>query len=224
MKFEIKSRWNGSVLFSLETDSLKLCVEAAVEAKTYLNGADLRGADLRGAYLIGAYLSGADLIGADLIGADLIGADLNGAYLSGAYLSGADLRGADLLGADLNGADLSGAYLRGAVNGDLAIAKTSIVPESGGFQGWKKCKDGVLVRVRIPAKAKRSSATGRKCRAEYVLVMEVIGAEVGISQHDGKTEYRKGEIVKCDTWNEDRFIECGGGIHFYLTRIEAENH
>ena len=184
MKFEIKSRWNGSVLFSLETDSLKLCVEAAVKAK----------ADLRGAYLSGA----------DLGGADLGGAYLRGAYLSGAYLSGADLSG--------------------AVNGDLALAKTSIVPESGGFQGWKKCKDGVLVRVRIPAKAKRSSATGRKCRAEYVLVMEVVGAEVGISQHDGKTEYRKGEIVKCETWNEDRFIECGGGIHFYLNRIEAENN
>ena len=42
-KFEIKSRWNGDVLFSLETKSLKLCIEAAVKS-----GADLRGADLRG--------------------------------------------------------------------------------------------------------------------------------------------------------------------------------
>ena len=36
MKFEIKSRWNGSVLFSLETESLKLCVEAAIKAKADL--------------------------------------------------------------------------------------------------------------------------------------------------------------------------------------------
>ena len=42
--FEIKNRFTGSVLFSLETDSLKLCVEAAVK-----NGSDLRDSDLRGA-------------------------------------------------------------------------------------------------------------------------------------------------------------------------------
>jgi hypothetical protein len=57
-----------------------------------------------------------------------------------------------------------------------------------------------------------------------VKVLEVFGAELGISCHDGKTEYRKGHIVRCDKWNEDRWTECGGGIHFYLTRVEAEAH
>ena len=59
MKLEIKHYISGSVLFSLETKSLKLTLEAAVEAKTDLTGADLTGADLRGAYLTGAYLRGA---------------------------------------------------------------------------------------------------------------------------------------------------------------------
>jgi hypothetical protein len=54
--------------------------------------------------------------------------------------------------------------------------------------------------------------------------LEVIGAEAGISIHDGKTEYRKGAIVTCDTWNDNRWVECGGGIHFYINRVEAENH
>ena len=31
MKFEIKSRFDGSLLFALETESMKLCVEAAVK-------------------------------------------------------------------------------------------------------------------------------------------------------------------------------------------------
>jgi len=44
MLFKIKHRFSGSVLFSLETESLKLCVEAAVK-----DGANLYGADLRGA-------------------------------------------------------------------------------------------------------------------------------------------------------------------------------
>ena len=69
MLFEIKHRFSGSVLFSLETESLKLCVEAAVKDGANLYGADLRGADLRGADLYGADLRGADLYGADLRGA-----------------------------------------------------------------------------------------------------------------------------------------------------------
>ena len=79
MKVEIKSRWTGSVLFSLETESLKLAVEAAVKQGAYLTGAYLTGADLRGADLRGADLTDADLTGADLRGADLRGADLRGA-------------------------------------------------------------------------------------------------------------------------------------------------
>jgi hypothetical protein len=76
----------------------------------------------------------------------------------------------------------------------------------------------------IPQKARRSNATGRKCRAEYAKVLRVFGATEGISQYDDKVVYHKGETVRCDTWNEDRWTECGGGIHFYLTRIEAENN
>ena len=107
MNFEIKHRFSGAVLFALETESLKLCVEAAVNVCAYLRGADLRGADLRGANLMGADLGGANLMGANLRGADLRGADLRGANLRGANLRGADLRGADLMGADLWGTNLA---------------------------------------------------------------------------------------------------------------------
>lgn len=119
---------------------------------------------------------------------------------------------ADLRGADLRNVDL------------LTLAQSSIVPEQGAFEGWKKCQGGVLVRVRIPEAAKRSSATGRKCRAEFVEVLEVVGAEVAIFSHDSVTSYKAGETVECNQWCEDRWIECAGGIHFFLTRIEAENY
>jgi len=199
-----------------------------------LIGADLRDADLRGASLSGADLSGASLRGADLrdaslIGASLSGADLRGASLIGASLSGASLRDADLSGASLIGASLSGADIRGAsligAKGvsPLTAARLSITPD-GDLIGWKKCKSNVLVRLSIPADAKRSNATGRKCRAEFVDVLEVIGAEVGISQHDGVTQYRAGQRVTCDAWCEDRWRECAGGIHFFLTREEAEGY
>ena len=89
---------------------------------------------------------------------------------------------------------------------------------------WKKCKNGVLVKLRIPEGAKRSSAFGRKCRAEFADVLEVIGAEVGIGSHDGKTEYRVGQRIMPDKWDENWQEESSHGIHFYITRLEAEEN
>lgn len=137
----------------------------------------------------------------------------------------ANLRGADLCGANLCDADLRGANLCDAKSiPEIAAARLMACPESGAFEGWKKCSGGVLVRLLVPATARRSSATTRKCRAEFAKVLEVVGARVGISIHDSKTEYRKGKTVKCDKWEANRRIECGGGIHFFLTRVEAENY
>ncbi len=44
MKIGIKSWYSGGILFSIETETVRLALEAAVKS-----GADLRGADLRGA-------------------------------------------------------------------------------------------------------------------------------------------------------------------------------
>jgi hypothetical protein len=140
-------------------------------------------------------------------------------------LRGANLEGANLEGANLEGANLVGAILSGAKNIlSIIAARLLMCPESGAFEGWKKCKGGVIVRLKIPAKAKRSSATTRKCRAEFVEVLEVIGAAEGISMHDGKTVYQPGETVRCDNWCDDRWQECAGGIHFFMTRAEAEHY
>lgn len=121
-------------------------------------------------------------------------------------------------------ANLSRADLSGAKNSKLILARTEILPREGEVIGWKKCEAGVLVKLRVPPESKRSNALVRKCRAEYVEVLEVVGSKVGVSIHDGKTKYTTGETVKCDAWNTDRLVECGGGIHFYLTREEAEAH
>jgi hypothetical protein len=144
------------------------------------------------------------------------------ADLSRADLSGANLSGADLSGANLSGADLSGADLKEAKAADLQIARTRILPE-GDLIGWKKCSNGAIVKLRIPAYAKRSHAFGRKCRAEFADVLEVIGAEVGISnQHGPTTEYLVGERVVPDSWDDNWMEECSHGIHFFITKAEAE--
>ena len=214
----ILSRFTGAVVFSAEIEckpdelpstKLGLAVKVAVKSR-----ADLSGANLSGAYLSRAYLSRADLSRANLSGANL-----SGANLSGAYLSRADLSGANLSGANLSRADLSGANLSGAKNADYAIAQTRILPE-GDLIGWKKLYGGTIAKLRIPAEARRSHAFGRKCRAEFV---DVIEGE-GISSHDRKTTYAPGSRVTCDKWDENWQEECAGGIHFFITRIEAENY
>jgi hypothetical protein len=235
---EIKHRYSGAVIFGGEYATVLACLLAAVAsgANLYgadlyganLYGADLYGADLYGADLGGANLYGADLYGANLYGADLGGANLRGANLYGADLGGANLRGANLYGADLGGANLYGADLYGADLGEkpeqqLWFVQTRILPSDGDVIGWKKCMGGVLVKLRIPAEAKRSHAFGRKCRAEYVEVLEVIGADVGVTDaHGPKTEYRAGEIVRPDSFCENWQDECSNGIHFFITRAEAE--
>jgi len=84
MKFEIKSWFDGGVLFSCETESLKLAVEMAVKQKASLDGASLNWASLDGASLVGASLNRASLVGASLNWASLDGASLDGASLVGA--------------------------------------------------------------------------------------------------------------------------------------------
>ena len=202
-----------------------------------LYGADLSGADLYGANLYGANLRRADLSGADLYGADLRCAEIYGANLRDADLSGANLRDADLRDADLRDADLRDANLYGAdlSDADLRDAKYDehtaffalACPEEGDFVAWKKVGDAV-VKLRIPAEAKRSSATTRKCRCEYAEVLALQNLD-GTPYNDDKvvnnnhveTIYKVGEIVRPDSWDDDRWNECSHGIHFFITRDEA---
>ena len=66
MKFDIRNRWNNSVMFEVEADSFVKAVEKQIAERADLRRADLCGANLRGADLRGANLRGADLRGADL--------------------------------------------------------------------------------------------------------------------------------------------------------------
>ena len=199
-----------------------------------LRGANLRGADLSGANLRGACLSGADLRevnfrGADLCRANLRGADLSEANLREACLSGANLREANLRGACLSGAylswaDLRGANLRGADLREAYLEGAKFpafqIPQEGELIVWKKTDAGVC-KLRIPPNAKRTaSIIGRKCRAEFVEVLEAPAK--AISSYDGKTLYEVGKTIYPDEYNDDPRVECTHGIHFFLTKEEAE--
>lgn len=188
----------------------------------WLRGDGGRRADLRGANLRGANLSEADLSYAYLRYADLSYANLCGANLRGANLTGADLRGADLSG-DLRDADLRDANLTGADLTDTKGLHQQRIAAEGDLIGWKALKNGVIAKLRIPESARRMSAYGsRKCRAEYVYVIELFGAEESTDKRSGTITYRAGETVYPDSYDPDPREACSHGIHFFLTREEAE--
>jgi len=127
-------------------------------------------------------------------------------------------------GANLQGANLQGANLQGAKDADYAIALTRILPE-GDIIGYKKCQDDKIVKLLIPKEAKRSHAFGRKCRAEYAVVLEITKGtrklKSAVSQYNGAFKYKVGEIIKPDKFDENWKDECSSGIHFFITKVEA---
>jgi hypothetical protein len=194
--------------------------EYTIEPGANLRNANLLGANLWGANLWGANLRNADLqyanlVDADLRGANLVDVDLRGADLRGANLEGANLRGANLVGANLVGADLGGADLENAKLPDFQLP-----PEEGSFIAYKKVTTGVI-KLLIPEDAKRtSSLVSRKCRASHVRVLE--GSGFSPTHTEKKLEYKEGEVVYADAFNDDIRVDCTSGIHFFMTKKEAE--
>jgi len=82
----------------------------------------------------------------------------------------------------------------------------------------------------IPKDARRSSATTNKCRCDKAMV-------VAITSIDEKEEYREatsytykplnyrvGEMVYPDAFDENRWNECSNGIHFFINKQDAINY
>lgn len=195
-----------------------------VEIIEKISYAHLEDVNLQSANLKFANLESANLEFANLESAILESANLKFANLEFAKLESANLKFAILKFANLESAILKFANLKNIKHNYLTSFFSLQCPEVGAFVGWKKCKDDVIVKLLVPSRAKRSSATSRKCRAEYVKVLKVCGAEIGVSDYNNNVIYKKGEIVKCDKWDENRWEECSGGIHFFITREEAEQY
>ncbi len=184
--------------------------------------ANLRGANLQDADLQDANLRDANLQDANLQDANLRGANLRDANLQDANLRDANLRGANLQGADLWGANLRGANLQGADFDPIPkLTEWHIVPQIGAFIGFKKLANGTIATLSIPADAYRtSSPVGRKCRAEFIDVLEGNGK----SSYDSSVVYEPGKRIYPDKYDGDWRVECSNGIHFYISHKEAENN
>ena len=131
-----------------------------------------------------------------------------------------------LLEAIKHSADLCGANLRSA---DLRFIPINC-PSDGAFVGWKKVQDK-LIKLLIPEDAKRCSATTYKCRCDKAQVLAITSLDEE-SSFDSVTnvayipsiEYKVGEMVYPDKFDEDRWNECSNGIHFFINKQDAINY
>lgn len=128
-------------------------------------------------------------------------------------------------------ADLRDADLRGVIADEMTSGFWPVCPEEGSFIAFKKLADNKIAKLLIPEHAKKSSGTTRKCRSSEAYVVEIKylngnSADIGYSGYAGengeKTVYKVGETVYPDRFDEDRWDECSNGIHFFMTRREAE--
>ena len=153
--------------------------------------------------------------------ANLRGANLYEANLSGADLRGADLRGANLRGANLYEANLSGADLYGAKGNLIEYRRGKVLTDK--VIGYKKCEKDVIVTLEIPRGAIVFSINGNKCRTNKAKVIAIDGADRAISTYKYMSYY-VGDEFTVYTFNCEYNEECAQGIHFFMTREEAENY
>ena len=129
----------------------------------------------------------------------------------------ADLRSANLYGADLYGADLSGADLDEKEH----IRKGIVVQNK--LTGWKKCQNGVLVKLEIPKGAFVFCINGSKCRTNVAKIVKIEGGDgkIAISSYDKNFVYKLGKTIRIDDFDCIYNVECSTGIHFFRTKKEA---
>lgn len=212
---------------------------------TNFSGASLCHAKLLNATFLHANLSNADFTEANLSGAVLARANLSESLFYDADLYHACFDGTILSNAAFINTECEGAtFLHANCKENIFIVNTKIpetftlpisCPSEGSFIGWKKAKSGnyrchqdVIVKLEIPEDAKRTSAAGRKCRCDKAKVLAIYymdgnEAAKAYSAYNRNFVYLPGDIVIADRFDEDRWNECSHGIHFFITREEAEN-
>ena len=164
--------------------------------------------------------------GVSLACANLGYSDLSNLNLSNANLSYSRLVKSNLSNSNLDFSDLSNAIL------DNVKGLNNQCPKEGSFIGWKKCHSSiagpVIVKLEIPADAKRSSSTTMKCRCDKAKVLDIQkfnGTKAYVNEarsyFNGYFKYRIGEMRQILDFDERYWIECARGIHFFMNREDA---
>ena len=202
-------------------------------------GANLEGACFIDAILVSTNFEGANLKNADFSCANAWSANFNETNCKDALFLSANLTEASFEGADLDGTSFAQANLTEAnlqdtniitAEFDNTIGIYPVCPTHGNFIGWTIGEDfkgeECLVEVFIPAWARRSSGTTRKCRTEALVVNSVERLKDGYNPFGVPLRFRdyiltKNEVIRDNDYEVDRFKVSSTDLYFYITKEEA---
>ena len=182
---------------------------------------------------INVNLSNVNFCSSQLVNVLLDDCDLQNANLKNTNLERASLRRANLTKADISGARLYAAVLENAILDNIIFDDNTKnfrihCPEKGAFIAYKKGLNNLIVKLLIPSDARRVSSTMNCCRCDKAKVLEIKNFE-GTKFFDEAWStvaegfcYKLGEWVYAENFNEDRWYDSTGGIHFWMTEDEAK--
>ena len=198
-----------------------------------LENFNLSDMDFSHSNFINVNLSNVNFCSSQLVNVLLDDCDLQNANLKNANLERASLRRANLTGVDISGARLYAAVLENAILDDIIFDDNTKnfrihCPEKGAFIAYKKGLNNLIVKLLIPSDARRVSSTMNCCRCDKAKVLEIKNFE-GTKFFDEAWStvaegfcYKLGEWVYAENFNEDRWYDSTGGIHFWMTEEEAK--
>ena len=192
--------------------------------------------DFTMANLSSAHLENTDCTECDFTMANLSSAHLENTCFFLSSFSQTNLTNAMAHGADFRECDFVNCELEGLHADEDTVGYFLVCPEKGEFTAFKKAElyggdELVIVELKVPASALRSSACSRKCRVSKAKV-------VSITSLDGKKKYKQnaysmyassfayklGSTVEVKNFDKNRWNECSSGIHCFMTRNEAVNY
>ena len=198
-----------------------------------LENYDLSDMNFSHSNFINANLSNVNFYSSQLVNVLLDDCNLQNANLKNANLERASLRRVNLTYAYIRGAILYAAVLENAILDNIIFDdKTENFrihcPEQGAFVAYKKGLDNLIIKLLIPSDARRVSSTMNCCRCDKAKVLEIKNFE-GTKFFDEAWStvaenfcYKLGEWVYAENFNEDRWYDSTGGIHFWMTEDEAK--
>ena len=210
---EIKNWKTGDIIFTYicEDNTYKKTVEKAIRQGVNLSYANLKNTNLKFANLSYTNISFTY-------------------YFAFANLNGTNLTNANLTNVDLVFTDLSTAIL------DNVKGLNGQCPKEGSFIGWKKCcyftpyfnYDPYIVKLEIPADAKRSLCTSIKCKCDKAKVIEIQnldGTKADIDEvqlrYKPNFKYKVGEIIEVSDFDEIYQKKYASVIYFFMNRGNA---
>ena len=198
-----------------------------------LENYDLSNMNFSHSNFINVNLSNVNFCSSQLVNVLLDDCNLQNANLKNANLERASLRRANLTYADIRGAKLYAAVLENAILDNIIFDDNTKnfrihCPEKGAFIAYKKGLNNLIVKLLIPSDARRVSSTMNCCRCDKAKVLEIKNFE-GTKFFDEAWStvaegfcYKLGEWVYAENFNEDRWYDSTGGIHFWMTEDEAK--